>query len=291
MDIAIIIPYYKLTFFRETLESLASQTNQKFNVYIGNDASPKNPEEFLKEFEGKFNFTYKKFDKNLGGISLAKQWGRCIAMMEDEEWFMILGDDDCLSNNVIEEFYKHQELAQKENISVIKLSSAIIDANSAVQSEKKTEPLIKSVIDHFFDKFVNEGRSSLSEHVFKKSKYDKYGFLDLPLAWHSDDFALLEFSEYGNILYLERAKCFIRVSSESISGNKTTYKEQKRNASKMFFDHLCQSLNKFSIDEKRQLFDIIQWYENDKNFKIKIPNKFYEYAKCYGFFNALKIVS
>ena len=52
--LAIIIPYYKLTFFRETLDSLAAQTDQRFHVYIGNDASPEDPTNLLEEFEGKF---------------------------------------------------------------------------------------------------------------------------------------------------------------------------------------------------------------------------------------------
>lgn len=289
-NLGIIIPYYKLTFFRETLESLAAQTDQRFTVYIGNDASPENPEELLKEFEGKFHFKYQKFENNLGATSLTKQWERCIEMMGDEEWFMILGDDDCLSENVVEEFFNNKKTINLNAISVIKLNSAVVDAENKIQFHKKPEPLLKLSTSHFFDKFGKEGRSSLSEHIFRKSKYEKYGFRDFPFAWHSDDLALLEFSEFGEILFLEKAKCFVRVSSESITGNKDKYKAQKRNASKMFFDFVCKNLNKFSTNEKRRLFDIIQWHEKDKNFKIEIPNKFFEYLKCYGFFKTLKIL-
>lgn len=38
--LAIVIPYYKLTFFEETLQSLANQSDKRFKVYIGDDASP-----------------------------------------------------------------------------------------------------------------------------------------------------------------------------------------------------------------------------------------------------------
>jgi hypothetical protein len=38
--LAIIIPYYKLCFFEENLQSLAAQTDKRFKVYIGDDASP-----------------------------------------------------------------------------------------------------------------------------------------------------------------------------------------------------------------------------------------------------------
>lgn len=286
--LAIIIPYYKLTFFRETLESLAAQTDQRFTLYIGNDASPENPEDLLKEFEGKFKFVYKKFDQNLGGTSLTKQWERCIEMMQGEEWFMILGDDDYLSKNFVEEFYKNMETAQVHAINVIKFSSSTVDKNNNVILEKKIEPLIKSTIDHFFDKFLTEFRSSLSEHIFRKSSYTKHGFFELPLAWHADDLALLEFSEYGNILFLKKAKCFVRVSGESISGNRTTNKVQMAMASKMFWERVCENLEKFTVEEKNKLFSIILWNEKVENITVKIPNKIYEFYRCYGFKSAIK---
>ena len=47
--LAIIIPYFKLTFFEETLKSLASQTSKRFKVYIGDDASPEGPSNWLEK--------------------------------------------------------------------------------------------------------------------------------------------------------------------------------------------------------------------------------------------------
>ncbi len=41
--LAIIIPYYKLTFFEETLQSLVNLTDERFKVYIGNDGIPEDP--------------------------------------------------------------------------------------------------------------------------------------------------------------------------------------------------------------------------------------------------------
>jgi hypothetical protein len=37
--LAIVIPYYKIRFFEATLQSVAIQTDKRFKVYIGNDAS------------------------------------------------------------------------------------------------------------------------------------------------------------------------------------------------------------------------------------------------------------
>lgn len=286
--LAIIIPFYKLAFFEETLVSLKNQTNKDFKVYIGDDASLEDCSLLLEKYKGKFDFRYHRFETNLGGKSLTKQWERCIALANNEEWFMILGDDDYLGENVVEEFYKYQKTIQEKSISVIKLNSVIVDENNIVQFEKKTEPLIKSSIEHFFDKYISEGRSSLSEHIFRKKQYHKYGFVEMPFAWHSDDLALLEFSEYGNILFIDNAKCFVRVFSESISGNPQKNKKEKWQASKIFFDKICQNLIQFNKEDKRKLFDLIDWHQNAKNIKINIPYKIYEYCKCFGWRGILK---
>ena len=39
VKLAIVIPAYKAAFFERTLESIALQTDQRFRVYIGDDAS------------------------------------------------------------------------------------------------------------------------------------------------------------------------------------------------------------------------------------------------------------
>ena len=39
-ELAVVIPYYKIDYFEETLISLKNQTNRNFNIYVGNDCSP-----------------------------------------------------------------------------------------------------------------------------------------------------------------------------------------------------------------------------------------------------------
>ena len=82
--LAIVIPYYKLTFFDATLASLAAQTCHDFKVYIGDDASQEKPSALLEKYKEQFDFIYHRFDENLGGTSLTKQWERCIALSGNE---------------------------------------------------------------------------------------------------------------------------------------------------------------------------------------------------------------
>jgi glycosyltransferase involved in cell wall biosynthesis len=79
--LAIIIPYYKLTFFDATLESLANQTDNRFTVYIGDDNSTESPLAVLGNYEHKINVRYRRFCENFGCSSLTKQWHRCLEMM------------------------------------------------------------------------------------------------------------------------------------------------------------------------------------------------------------------
>jgi hypothetical protein len=48
--LAIIIPYYKLTYFEATLQSLANQSDKRFKVYIGDDASPEDCKHLISNF-------------------------------------------------------------------------------------------------------------------------------------------------------------------------------------------------------------------------------------------------
>ncbi|UJH92516.1 glycosyltransferase family 2 protein [Antarcticibacterium sp. 1MA-6-2] len=68
--LAIVIPYYKINFFEECLQSLANQTSKNFRVYIGDDASPDDPSGIVSEYNKQLTLKIKRFKENLGGKSL-----------------------------------------------------------------------------------------------------------------------------------------------------------------------------------------------------------------------------
>lgn len=103
---AIVIPAYKITYLRETLESISRQTDKRFNLYIGDDCSPYDIESVVKEYENKIPLTYKRFDTNLGGKDLVAQWERCIEMTKDEEYIWLFSDDDTMDPECVASFYK-----------------------------------------------------------------------------------------------------------------------------------------------------------------------------------------
>lgn len=271
--LAIIIPYYKLTFFDETLQSLANQTDKRFKVYIGDDASPEDCSILLKKFKGQFDFVYNRFASNLGGISLVKQWGRCIVMTGNEEWLMILGDDDVLDLNVVKAFYEHlEEIVVVSN--VVRFASCKIDDKGKEISEVYYNPIIESSTDFLF----RDTRSSLSEYVFKTKCVNNIGFKEFPLAWLSDVLAVLEFSNFQKVYSINQSLVYIRTSNLNISGRHDNL-EQKAKAYFYFYFYLVtEKYNSFSECQKKELMlRINKSYINNK----KELALFYKISKIY----------
>ncbi len=257
IKLAIVIPYFKILFFEETIKSLANQTNKQFNLYIGDDASPENPEEILEKYKNKLNFFYHRFDENVGGTSLVRQWERCIDLTKDEDWIMILGDDDFLSDNVVASWYKHYETFIKKT-NIIRFASKIVDQKLDTISEIYQHPTWESAVESFWRKYNNETRSSLSEHVFCRNSYKKYGFQNFPLAWNSDDCAWLDFSDHKPIYTINESIVFIGISTVNISG-KTNNLKLKRESYVKFYKYLFSK--KASFFSKKQLLFFMYRYE------------------------------
>ena len=258
--LAIIVPYYKYTFFESTLQSLANQTNKNFKVYIGDDGSVENPTGLIEKYKNQFDFIYKKFPSNLGRISLVQHWERCLQMTEDEDWIIILGDDDVLATNYIESFYKNINCFAEE-YNVIRFASCNIDEEGKQSSKVFVNPIIESSIDFFF----RERRSSLSEYVFNKEKLLEKGLKDFPLAWCTDILAVLEMSDFKDVYSINDAIAYIRVSDKSISGN--TKSQKLKNKAAFEFLHYLLIIKKGifnTLQKKALLREMNSLYLNDK---------------------------
>ena len=276
--LAIVIPYFKLTFFEATLQSLANQTDKRFKVYIGDDASPEDCTSLVKQYEGSFDFTYHRFETNIGGTSLTQQWERCIALSNKEEWIMILGDEDVLEENVVEEFYK-KYLEFSENYKVIRYGVIKINEEGSTTSSL----ISNSILEDSKELLFKNKRSSLSEYIFSKSTVKEIGFKDFPLAWWSDVLAVLEFSNFGMLFSINDSYVKVRLSQISISGS-SYFGMQKQRASYMFYNYLLTNrIKHFDDKEIEFLLDRFSklYINNKKNIKLfyKISITFFKIGK------------
>lgn len=292
--LAIVIPYYNYNFFEFTLNSLASQTDKRFKVYVGDDAGSVNPKQILNNYQNKFNLKFKRFENNLGGISLVEQWERCINLIEDETWVQILGDDDVLDPNCVSSFYKSLEEVEANNCQVIRFASRYIDSKGKPLANYKDyyHPKLQKSTESFFLHFLGKSRSSLSEHIFRKTSYEKHKFYNFPLAWHSDDRAWLDFTNQGNLYTINEAIVEVRLSNDNISG-KLDNLCLKKKARYRFFKYLIfVKLMYFEKHQKIKLlleFGILMKEQN----KINLGNVIYvifQFIKIGAFYSLLRFV-
>ncbi|MGY5352963.1 glycosyltransferase family 2 protein [Wenyingzhuangia sp. IMCC45533] len=268
--LAIIIPYYRREFFDQTLASLESQTDKRFNVYIGDDCSEfdYSNTDYIKRTT--CNIVYKRFEDNLGGVSLVKHWERCLKMTSGEQWFMILGDDDVLPLKFVENFYKKIPEVENENINVIRYESVKIDHENTPISDLITAPKIESTVKFFVKRLKKETGSTLSEFIFKKSIFDEIGFKDYPLAWYSDVMLILEVSKMDRIYTVANNVVEIRRSGISISSTTNNLDEKNRATFDFFYDVIYNYSTKFNEDELK-----INYYFLEKAFLNDKTNKYF----------------
>lgn len=296
-SLAIIIPYYKITYFEELLEALSKQTNPNFTVYIGNDSSPDDPSGIIKKYKDRLNITYKKFETNLGGISLTKQWERCLEMIGDETWVWMLPDDDVPSHTVVEAFYEALPKVQTNIIKVFRFPMSIIDKNGdVVEDLDYQDPKIESNID-FYERVVRgKAGASLGDNIFhKKSLLESGGFVELPKAWGSDHATLLRASVGGNICFLDEARLYFRMSGDNISSDISdgVVKMQARVA---FSTWLKENEHLFPHTPSDDFYHFFYWKGeyyvlHEWKFSLALLQELYELRKiCFGSLNILPLV-
>jgi|GEM_PF-1401574 len=249
--LAIIIPYFKMDHLETTLRSLRDQSDQRFTLYVGNDASPDDPLPLLDRYFDRNDYHYFAYEDNLGSRNLALQWARILVNVK-EAWFQILGDDDFLSPNLVEAFYKNLPCVGLDR-HAMKIQSVLCDGEGRIrkqlQGRLKTGEL--DVVDFTIGKIGGRYSSSLSEHLFRTDIYRWIGFPKYELAWHTDDMLLLQVCDYKKCWFIAEATVFVRVYDGSISGSSGNL-SGKRRASLLFFSDLSQALQKRDVSLLKQ---------------------------------------
>lgn len=212
--LAIVIPAYKARFLDDCLHSICSQTNKNFTVYIGNDGSPDDIDIIVVKYKDTIHIEYKKFDNNLGGTSLIKQWERCIAMINDEEWIWLFSDDDMMDQDCVESFYNLQN--ENDDCNVFRFNLQVVNTNGKVV-RTTIYPKDESADSFLINRFALKYDSAISNYIFSRTAYNKFGFKEFPLAWCSDDASIINFSGEQPIIAIDKSYVQWRVSALNIS--------------------------------------------------------------------------
>ena len=219
--IAIVIPAYKDTFLRRTLDSLAAQTDRRFHVYIGDDCSPHPIAAIVKEYEDKIPLTYQRFEENIGGRDLVAQWERCVRMTQDEPYLWLFSDDDEMSPQCVETFL-NLPAGIRDN-ALTHFNIKVIDADDRVIDTPAKYPPRISAEEYLHLKLTGKIISYVVEFIFPRHIYEEVvGFENYDLAWGSDFITWLKMAVAASegIVTPAEAEVRWRWSGENISPRK-----------------------------------------------------------------------
>lgn len=214
-SLAIVIPAYKAKYFRETLESISRQTCKDFTLYIGDDHSPEDIYSIVQQFKNKINIVYKRFDINLGGRDLVKQWERCIALTRDEKWLWLFSDDDIMGEKCVESFYN---AIRTDHYDVFHFNVKEINQTGKETGKTSYYPEIMSSYSLYKGKMVGKLISLVVENIFSRNIYEQTnGFQNFDLAWGSDTATWIKFCSKTGMKTIYTDYVYWRVSSENIT--------------------------------------------------------------------------
>ena len=258
--IAVVIPFYRLSFFYILLKSLLNQTDHSFNVYIGDDCSSDDPRGIIASVEDKLNIYYHRFESRLGDKSLAAHWNRCLNLIGSEQWIWVLPDDDLPGPNCIAEFYKAINSGAGAHNNVLIIPTSLIDASGVMLREAMPCQLEQDNYPFYLQqlKGVTQG-SSLGENIFRRSVLlGMGGFPEFPKGWGSDHAAILAASAGTKIYCLQRACFGFRLSGTNITCH-TDDGAKKMQAKVQFAQWLKANEHLFSQPPDEEFYRYVYW--------------------------------
>ena len=230
--LAIVIPAYKPDFFRTALESIAAQTDQRFTVYVGNDAGPDELEATCRDFP-RLDLVHHRFQDNLGGRSLTEHWNRCIALSR-EPWVWLFADDDVMGAECVATFLDAlPTLGEAE--AVVRFDTRVIDSDGRTLRQNPPHPEVESGADFLFSRLRGERNSYVVEYLFRRAAFDLAGgFPHYPVAWCADDAAWYTFAGSGPIRTLRGPRVSWRASGQNITDANRRHQREKLTAALAF---------------------------------------------------------
>lgn len=278
VNLAIVIPAYKIDYFQCVLESLSKQTNKNFNVYIGIDASDADFESVIGKYEDTINVFCKRFEENLGGKDLVAQWNRCLNLIQDEEWIWLFSDDDIMSENCVELFY--QEIEKGSHFDLYHFNVDVIDEKNCVIKKTKAYPDILSAVSFLKQKNAAKLDSFVVEYIFRRSAFEQIGgFQHFDMAWGTDIATWSKLGRAKGIKTINGAKVLWRESGLNITPTKAMPVLLRKLSANVCFLNWCRE----SFDEIKEwdtyyyMFRILFHYSpyiNRKDF-VKTIKPFY----------------
>jgi glycosyltransferase involved in cell wall biosynthesis len=227
--LAIIIPAYKGDFLAQALACVVRQTDQRFNLYVFDDASPADIQGIARAALGARPFTFKRFEKNLGGTSLPRHWNRCVAETR-EPWLWLFSDDDLMDDGCVAAFHKFLE-TEEASADLLRFDGWLVDDADNVLGPHTFEPDSESWLEYAYGHLMGWRRLFMQQLVFRRSAFARMGgFLDLPAATATDDAALIALARQKPARRMPgvNAKAYWRASLKNITPDRSLKRRKEK---------------------------------------------------------------
>lgn len=225
-----LLPAYKPNFFEEALRSIKEQTYSDFKVLVSDDCSPHDLKSIFDKVCGDDErFAYRRNEENMGSKSLVSHWNLLVDMC-DTEYLILASDDDVYEPTFLEEVDK---LARKyPEVDLIRARVRLIDENDKLLEKETIFEEKLTDLEFISQLYGNHYIKCIANFVFKTNVLKSNGgFVDFPLAWHSDSATAIMMSRngiantreelfsfrssYANITYGQnsKSKCYTKIKA------------------------------------------------------------------------------
>lgn len=219
MKFSVAIPAFKASYLKECIDSILAQTFKDFELIIVNDASPEDIDSIVKPYLSDAKIQYYKNERNLGAVNVVDNWNKCLSFASGE-YFLLMGDDDKLCNNCLEEYVKLINLFPQ--CKVYHTRSWQINPQSEVIGLTEPRPIWESVYDNIYERIKLHRAQYISDYLYETQQLKlEGGFYKLPMAWGSDDISAYRAAAVAGVAHTEKPLFCYRLHPTSLtsSGN------------------------------------------------------------------------
>jgi glycosyltransferase involved in cell wall biosynthesis len=215
--LAIVIPAFKKTYFKETLDCFVRQTNKEFHLYIGDDHSDDNLEELILPYRDKLPISYYRFESNIGSKHIVDQWERSINLIEDEDWIWLFSDDDLVDPNAVDAFWNIVSLTNGSK-DIYSFNTCVINNSGDVITKAPEVPSFETSEEMAYYLLIGKRANCMPDHIFSRAVYMKNsGFVKTVYGQGADWANSILFSRNKGFCIIPDALVYWRFSGDNIT--------------------------------------------------------------------------
>lgn len=255
MFFSILIPAYKATYLKETIQSVLAQTYKDFELIIVDDASPEPIRQIVEEFTDS-RIKYYRNDINCGAENVVDNWNICLRYAGGD-YVICMGDDDKLVDCCLEEYVKI--IKKHPGLGVYHGQAEIIDENSNFKYVTASRVEYESAYSLIWHRWNGRSAQFIGDFLFDREKLvEKGGFVYLPYAWGSDEITAAMMAKDKGIA--NTSKTVFQYRENSISITSTTGVIRKKMVAiekeREWYTAFCEDVDSLSDDDKKMYLSI-----------------------------------